>query len=47
MDFSPYASFDFAILNDNGEIIRLIEFDGQQHFEGIDIFGGEEQFKIQ
>ena len=47
LDFSPYASFDFAILNDNGEIIRLIEFDGQQHFEGIDIFGGEEQFKIQ
>lgn len=25
--------FDFAILNDNGNIIRLIEFDGEQHYE--------------
>ena len=25
--------FDFAILNNNKEVIRLIEFDGQQHFE--------------
>lgn len=26
--------FDFAILNNNQNIIRLIEFDGQQHFNG-------------
>lgn len=25
--------FDFAILNDDNQIIRLIEFDGQQHYE--------------
>jgi hypothetical protein len=25
--------FDFAIFSDNGEIIRLIEFDGEQHYE--------------
>ena len=25
--------FDFALLNDNNEIIRLIEFDGEQHYE--------------
>lgn len=25
--------FDFAILNDNGKIIQLIEFDGIQHYE--------------
>lgn len=25
--------FDFAVLNNNKEVIRLIEFDGQQHFE--------------
>ena len=25
--------FDFAILNDNNEIVRLIEFDGEQHFK--------------
>lgn len=47
LDFSPYASFDFAILNDEGKVVRLIEFDGQQHFEAIEIFGGEEKFKLQ
>lgn len=25
--------FDFAILNDNNQIIRLIEFDGEQHYK--------------
>lgn len=25
--------YDFALLNDNDEIIRLIEFDGEQHYE--------------
>lgn len=25
--------FDFAILNNDGEIIRLIEFDGEQHYQ--------------
>ena len=25
--------FDFAILNNNNEVIRLIEFDGEQHYE--------------
>lgn len=36
--------FDFGILN-NGELIGLIEYDGRQHFEPIDFFGGEEGFK--
>ncbi|MBK5239812.1 hypothetical protein [Clostridium sp.] len=31
--------FDFAILNDNSTIIKLIEFDGQQHFKPVR-FGG-------
>lgn len=35
--------FDFAILNNN-KIIKLIEFDGKQHFEKNDYFGGEEYF---
>lgn len=30
--------FDFAILNDNDEIIRLIEFDGIQHYQEIEFF---------
>ena len=40
--------YDFAILNDNNQIIRLIEFDGEQHlnFKNNDKFGGEETFKI-
>lgn len=25
--------FDFALLNENNEIIRLIEFDGEQHYK--------------
>lgn len=36
--------FDFAILyNDN--IIGMIEYDGKQHFEPIDFFGGIDGFK--
>ncbi|MGJ7912619.1 hypothetical protein [Neobacillus sp. LXY-1] len=38
-------SFDFGVFV-NGETI-LIEFDGKQHFEPIDYFGGEERFKLQ
>lgn len=34
--------YDFGILGANGEIIRLIEFDGEQHFKPIEYFGGEE-----
>ena len=36
--------FDFAILNNNG-LIGLIEYDGKQHFEPIEYFGGEVGFK--
>jgi hypothetical protein len=39
--------FDFVILNDNNEIIKCIEFNGRQHYEPIDFFGGEEAFKQQ
>lgn len=37
--------FDFAVFNDEGEVIGLIEFDGQQHFKPIEFFGGEDTFK--
>lgn len=33
------SRYDFAII-ENGQIIRLIEFDGEQHFQDIEIFGG-------
>lgn len=37
--------FDFAIINKDNTIHSLIEFDGRQHFEAIDFFGGEKEFK--
>ena len=36
--------FDFAIFK-NDKLELLIEFDGIQHFEPVDTFGGEEEFK--
>lgn len=43
---SKQLSFDFAIFKNN-QVIGLIECQGRQHYEPIDIFGGEEQFIIQ
>ena len=37
--------YDFAILDDNDQAIKLIEFDGSQHERPYDYFGGEEKFK--
>lgn len=39
--------FDFAILDENNSIMKLIEYDGIQHFIPIDYYGGVEQFKYQ
>ena len=36
--------FDFAIFKDD-KIIGLIEYDGRQHFEPIEFFGGEKGFE--
>lgn len=38
--------FDFAIL-ENGTVVKLIEYQGIQHYKPIAAFGGEESFKIQ
>ena len=46
-DFSSYSLFDFAVFDENGELVKLIEYDGEQHFYAVDHFGGEEHFKIQ
>lgn len=35
--------FDFALL-DKDEVFYLIEYDGKQHFEPIDFYGGEKSF---
>lgn len=37
----PKSRFDFAIIKNN-KIIRLIEFDGEQHFKNISSWGGLE-----
>lgn len=34
----PTQPFDFAILNELGQCIRLIEFDGEQHYKNVDIW---------
>lgn len=39
-----YPLYDFAILDDNENVVRLIEFDGLQHERPYDYFGGEEKF---
>ena len=36
--------YDFAILNLNNEIVRLVEFDGAQHSKIVKFFGGEEYY---
>ena len=37
----PKSRFDFAIIKEN-KIIRLIEFDGEQHFQNVEQWGGLE-----
>ena len=43
-DSGRYLLYDFAILSDNGNVERLIEFDGLQHTMPYEYFGGEEKF---
>ena len=37
--------FDFAIFNNNDKIKFLIEYDGEQHYKPISVFGGKETFE--
>ena len=37
----PKSSYDFAII-ENNKVIRLIEFDGEQHYKDIPSWGGLE-----
>lgn len=36
--------FDFGVFDENGILLCLIEFDGKQHYEPLEIFGGERGF---
>ena len=40
-------SYDFAVYDTAGNLFRLIECQGQQHFFPVDMFGGDEQFEKQ
>ena len=42
--FKYTLRFDFAIMK-NDHLLGLIEYDGKQHFEPIEFFGGDEGFK--
>lgn len=39
--------FDNSILDENGNVLYLIEYHGEQHYHPIEYFGGEENFKTQ
>lgn len=39
--------FDFAIFNDKNELYCVCEFNGKQHYEPIEYFGGIKTFKTQ
>ena len=45
-EFNILSPFDFAIFKDN-KLLGLIEYDGEQHFESVEFFGGEEKLKLQ
>lgn len=38
--------FDFAIFDSNNSLLGLIEFDGKQHFEPIEFFGGIDGYEL-
>lgn len=44
--FNISAPFDFAIFRNN-QLLGLIEYDGEQHFEAVEIWGGDEKLKTQ
>lgn len=46
-EFNISAPFDFALFDKNNHLLGLIEYDGAQHFNPVNFFGGEEQFKKQ
>lgn len=45
-EFNILSPFDFAIF-EKGQLLGLIEYDGEQHFKAVENWGGEEQLKIQ
>ena len=46
-DFSQFAPFDFAIFDEQHNLLKLIEFDGEQHYHPVEHFGGQEKYDRQ
>jgi hypothetical protein len=44
--YKSKLKFDFAVLNRKGDLLGLIEYDGEQHFKPKGHFGGEEGFRL-
>lgn len=40
----PYR-YDFGVIDDDGEVLALIEFDGEQHFKSVPFYGGDKGFR--
>lgn len=36
-----HLRFDFAIFDDDGELLCLLEFNGRQHYQAVGKFGGQ------
>lgn len=45
-EFNISSPFDFAIFKEK-QLLGLIEFDGEQHYQAVEFWGGKEQLKIQ
>ena len=43
--FGKPLRYDFAILDSNNKPVKLIEYDGIQHFEPVEAFGGIKEFQ--
>lgn len=39
--------YDFAVMDEDGKVVALIECQGEQHYKPIEEFGGENAFEIQ
>lgn len=37
--------FDFAVFNENSDLLFVIEYDGEQHYRPVEFFGGEKEFE--
>ena len=46
-DTGNLLKFDFVLYRPNGEIYAIIEYNGIQHYQPIEFFGGQEGFESQ